>query len=785
MRYPLLPILSLILALLACNLTGHPPDAPPASPSATVEASPAADLDLLYIERLPKYPWYADKNWPDVGEPVQFRAYIANKGDIASGPFTLRLETLDPAGNVVPGSVVEQRYDGLPAHSGPIFFEYTLAFGDGRWRDGPYQVRAQVDAYDEVDEGSLENNNVLADFTDALAVAFVVEQDVYNWVESQPRGRVEDVPEWARPRAGFHWFSQPSATPPYRAGTRSWEDWAQRQIAQINEYFYHAEDVYMDGQRHALPRLRLDSVQLVPDGAIGFANFPSQLDATPDVGWGFKEYDPIYTANNPEFMVVEWTLIHELGHHLGRHHPDVGSVWLTPLTGAIPGLPVQCWQERYGGDRRRLDCAMMSPDYSGGWGPWAAWGFFYEFQYRPGRQVRERIGAQNAGNGRWREPPTGTDHYWNVFYDDPDILSPDWRWAGNNYWIHQAIPARHRLAVIGQNGRPVVGAQVEAFRAVPPTDAERLPDGFPMDGSARWEGYLHITASGTYSFTLLTPSRTYASLWIDGQPVFGPQQWFWLDDNCYKHDQWTATLPAGVHPLRFEFQTHEGVWIGRQLALLYGSASLSIPLQPIPSSALFRDPAATQPGLTGTYYSDYNFGSVLTTRVDAQIAFRWRNQGRFDGLPDAVAVTDEYGIATLEENPFASPDLRLDNRSEAAIIRITYQDQTYYRILDLPQANIPIWKGSSPLCPEPIILDVKLDGNSGYLPVDGTGEWPPPPCLDTVVYLPIVAQNSAQSNCLPQSALEFGSEGEKPQRRGDAGTRRSSEKGSVSSVLPW
>lgn len=734
----------LIAAMLICSFgdwvhrasTAMHPAPPPVSP---VSISDVADLDLLYIERLPRYPWYADKNWPDVGETVQFRAYVANKGGQSSGPFTFRWQTLDPSGSVIPQSVVEIQSDGLPARSDPVMFEYKdtagqwRAFGDGRWRDGPYQVRVEVDVHNEVDEGEWENNNSQTDFTDALAVAFVVEQDVYDWVESQPRGRVEDVPEWARPRAGFRWFSQPSDTPPYRAGTFSWEDWAQRQIAQMNEYFHHAEDRYMGGRRHALLRLRLDRVIVVEDGAIGFANFPSQLDDTPDVGWGFKDYEPIYTTNNPEFMVVEWTLIHELGHHLGRHHPEVGSVWLTPLTAALPELPVQCWQERYGGDRRRLDCVMMSSDYPGGWGPWAAWGFFYEFQHRQGRQVRERMGAQNAGNGRWREPPTGTPHYWNAYYADPSTLSPDWRRAGNNYWIHQAIPTRYRLAVMGRNGRPIVGARVEAFRADPPTEAERLPDGFPMDGSARWEGYLRIQSAGTYSFTLLTPSRTYAGLWIDNPPVFGPQQWFWLDDNCYKRDQWTVRLSPGLHSLRFELQTHEGAWIGRQLALLYGSPDLSIPLQPIPANHLFRDPQATQPGLNGTYYRDFNFSNILTTRIDPQIAFRWRNQGRFDATPDRVAVTDEYGIATLEGNPFADPTLPLNDRSEASIIRITYQNQTYFRILDLPQANLPIWQGSSPLCPEPIVLDVQLDGSHAYLPVEGTGQWPPPPCWTDVL----------------------------------------------------
>ena len=96
------------------------------------------DLDLGYIERLPRYDYDAAKNQPSAGETVTFTAHIANRGDGPSGSFgflwkidgltvdsgtyaglasgqsdTLRLEwkweegkhtvslTLDPAGSVI------------------------------------------------------------------------------------------------------------------------------------------------------------------------------------------------------------------------------------------------------------------------------------------------------------------------------------------------------------------------------------------------------------------------------------------------------------------------------------------------------------------------------------------------------------------------------------------------------------------------------------------------------------------------------------------------------------
>lgn len=47
----------------------------------------APDLDLLYIERTPRYDWTQTQKWPNAGEVVTFTGHLANRGDQAVGAF--------------------------------------------------------------------------------------------------------------------------------------------------------------------------------------------------------------------------------------------------------------------------------------------------------------------------------------------------------------------------------------------------------------------------------------------------------------------------------------------------------------------------------------------------------------------------------------------------------------------------------------------------------------------------------------------------------------------------
>ncbi len=435
-----------------------PPVTPTPTPPAAIDRYP--DLDALYIGRSPQYAWNAEKNWPDVGEPVEFTLYLANKGRVAAGPFKVRWETLVQDGQVVPGSVVVQEVAGLAAGTS-MTLRYRdsgagKAWGDGRWRDGPYRVRAVVDVDHAVDEGPFEVNNDLADFTNALTLAFKVEQDVYSVFNSRRTGVVADVPPGNRGNAAFYWWSKPAGTPPYRSGTYSWEDWAQRQVAQLNEYFYRAENKYFGGNRNRLIRIRLGRVDIVPDGSMaGSHNFPYG-DWTIDLAWGFDNYAPIYTVL-PEFTVTEWSLLHELGHHMNRHHPMLAGGNLS-LDGTSLGY--------YPGDWRCAGSPMQNSDYSDGWCEYTALGFDYEFQPKQGRNVPERLGSQNPGNGLWSLPPTQTYHYWNAFL----VTEQANGWPvipGAARWILYEIPESPSFVVPDQTGVPIPGATIEFFRAKP------------------------------------------------------------------------------------------------------------------------------------------------------------------------------------------------------------------------------------------------------------------------------------------------------------------------------
>ncbi len=175
---------------------------------------------------------------------------------------------------------------------------------------------------------------------------------------------------------------------------------------------------------------------------------------TMDIAWGFGKFSPVYTVL-PEFTVTEWSLLHELGHHMNRHHPMLAGGNLS-LDGTALGY--------YPGDWRCAGSPMQNSDYSDGWCEYTALGFDYEFQFKQGRQVPERLGTQNPGNGLWSLPPTQTSHYWNQFLAKE--AQNGWPVIpGAARWILYEIPESPSFIVPDQNGVPIPGASVDFFRA--------------------------------------------------------------------------------------------------------------------------------------------------------------------------------------------------------------------------------------------------------------------------------------------------------------------------------
>jgi hypothetical protein len=243
------------------------------------------DLDVAYVARLPRYDYDAAKNQPAPGDLVTFEAHIANRGVQASGTFTyswhidnsLVASTAHPS--IEPGGVIT----------------LTLPW---TWQPGPHTVRMTLDPSNLIVEMS-EQNNLIEDPTNALAVGFWVEQSVYNWFNSH---QIE-----------------------LGIGSVSWDDWAQRQLRVWNQMFSDA--VYPLTPQGVIERVRLDKVTVVPDGALPACatNFPAPNDKTIDLQWGFpSELVGIpsghacgalnFYLDFPENRNIEYALLHELSH---------------------------------------------------------------------------------------------------------------------------------------------------------------------------------------------------------------------------------------------------------------------------------------------------------------------------------------------------------------------------------------------------------------------------------------------------------------------------------------
>ncbi len=680
------------------------------------------DLDALYVERSPRYPWNAEKNWPDVGEAVTFTLHLSNKGGQPAGPFSIQWETLDPAGQLVPGSVWIDSVNGLPAHSQDMTSTYTTAWADGRWRDGPYTIRATVDSQNSVAEGPFENNNVVADVTNALCLAFMVEQDVYNAFNQIRTGRIEDLPPGARSEAHFYWFSRSPSTEPYRAGTYSWEDWAQRQVMQLNEYFYKAENDHLGGVRYSLPRVRLDRIDVVPDGSITGHNFPYHgPDAmTIDAAWGFEAFSPIYTVF-PQFLVMEPSLIHELGHHLGRPHPDSSARWLTPGVARLRTSGghlafQQAWADHYVGDLRILRSIMQNNSYEYGFDESSALGFAYEFQHKVARQVPERLGSLNPGSGLWGPVPTAEPHYWNSFFSDLSIWPNGQTCCGTGYWPFLEIPTSPELVVLDQQGRPIPGASIEIYRGVPAAGTSLLPTGWTRTLSARWQGYLHVDVPGLYEFGVAT-TLADVTLRIAGKTVIGPSQEVYYDSNGYATHPYSVYLEAGRLPLVLEMSTQYADTIASdQFGLLVRAPGVSgwEDWDLLPQTQLSTDAAGLHPGLTAEYFASDTFIGPIATRTEPTIFLSHRHT--YGEMPDIAGTTDASGILRLPNfNLLAPSSSLLNQRATLTLVRIRYGSLEVFKMLDIFHLTRAFQK--QPLAPAPIALDTNPDGTHSNLPV--------------------------------------------------------------------
>ena len=245
----------------------------------------AADLNAASIARLPRYDYDAAKNTPAAGDEKTFVARVANRGTESTGVFTYTWSIDDTA-------VLSGTHPSLdPGDLITLPLTWT-------WQTGAHTVTVALDPEDLLFELS-EQNNVVADRTDALAIGLWVEQSVYDYFNAHQSG--------------------------LGLGSVSWDDWAQRQLRVWNQMF--ADAVHPLTPQGILDRVRLDKVTVVPDGSLPLCatNFPDTSDRTIDLQWGFPAElvgidtghtcgELNYYFNHPESQDIEYSLMHELSH---------------------------------------------------------------------------------------------------------------------------------------------------------------------------------------------------------------------------------------------------------------------------------------------------------------------------------------------------------------------------------------------------------------------------------------------------------------------------------------
>jgi hypothetical protein len=334
------------------------------------------DLDVLYIERTPKYERYAveyrdgrpslrhgsetAQRWPQTGEIVTFAAHVMNKGTERSAGFAVtwyidetpvQTETAPP---LWPNEEHVFTYRWPWAHS--VVGERLL---------DTHRVRVVVDAHEEIVE-TFETNNVLEDRTDALGLWLLLTPEVYAVLDNQP--------------VAGQAFSA--------------EDWLQRHVTALNVAL--AEAVYPATPGGAAVQVRIDKIQVA---------WSRPAD---DVGYdGVWFVDSDYRATSDHYRAVDdidWGMLHEWGHQLGlvdtyRYHVAAQTVDVVRADGRpwleSYDMPGSGWMETAEAVIDEYSAAALNA------GQGYRRGYFGEYQYDlPPEiilEVRDRQGCRMEG----------------------------------------------------------------------------------------------------------------------------------------------------------------------------------------------------------------------------------------------------------------------------------------------------------------------------------------------------------------------------------------------------
>ncbi len=250
------------------------------------------DIDLLFIERLPKISFDASDvgngpGWPAEGSSARWVAHIrARNNPPALIPYEWRVD----------GEIVER---GTVTIARPN--DYNV------WIERPWKQAGETITLTLTppDWDSNPHNNARTIRTNAISLGFWVEEGLAN-----------------------HWLSHQHKQ---NEKNESFEDWAQFMVELWNEMMEKA--VHPGISPNGLTdRFRLDRVWVVPSGSLPLngglpSNNPDSSDKSVDLAWGFcvdpnatvSEYwrlrdHPRSVYENPPAFLADWALIHELHH---------------------------------------------------------------------------------------------------------------------------------------------------------------------------------------------------------------------------------------------------------------------------------------------------------------------------------------------------------------------------------------------------------------------------------------------------------------------------------------
>ena len=321
-------------------------------------ATTASDLDVTYIERVPRYPRNLSctagvpcidypcpsplKHAPDSGEVVTFTARVRNKGTSSVSQFGYTWDVDD--------ALVQQG-----THVWSDAAEQLESY-QWHWQPGPHRIRFTVTSPGD----SVTANNTREERTNAYALSIFVEQGQYDAFESRTN----------------------------LIGSRSFEDWIQAQFDEINRTFVAAR--YPTTPDGILTRVQIDKIVVAPemDGLTANAFRLDPDEFFNDGRWLFSDgystnargNDGLYQYYADLFVdTYDWGLIHELGHQIGRF--DMYNIDFNPEHNLITGpdgapLRIGHWAA-YGAD------IMESPG-SGVWSEYHAASFNRDYGDRAG-----------------------------------------------------------------------------------------------------------------------------------------------------------------------------------------------------------------------------------------------------------------------------------------------------------------------------------------------------------------------------------------------------------------